>query len=1139
MTDPVQPGATPPPEPAALRHRSPWRWLRRLIYLVLLLTFALAGMLAAVLGTGPGLRATLALADRAAPGAVVTQSVTGSLAGPLEIRGLAVLGDLVRIERVAFDWHPAALREGRLHVALLEVEGVRVVPPAAQPAPEPAPGSVALPALPEIRLPIAIAIDRLRIADVTVVQDGVPPLEELLLRGRADGSTATLDALRVRAPGVAVDASGAIGLAADAQTDLALAWSFAPAEGDALAGEGRIAGSRAALRVEHTLRGPVEAQLDATLEGRDLRLDRLHVLRSGTALAATAQGRLRLDDDRVRIEPLTIALLNGSVELGGEAGWAPQPHWDLAVTLDGIDPAVLAADWGGRIGGRLASRGRVAEGAPSAEVAIDAIEGTLRGYPVKLAAMLGLEGREARIDRLDFRSGEATLAASGRVGETLELGWTIDAPKLEQLAPGIAGALRGAGRIAGSATRPRVTAKLEGNALRAGESGVASLAVAADVGIDEQAPLRLDLAARGLRGGGKAVGDLSLDLDGTQAAHRLALALSGGELGLGAKLALAGGLREQATWAGKVEELTLRSAEAGEWRLARPAELALGDDLALKPLCLASGEARLCVAASRAADGAWQANLDLAKLPLALAQPQLPKDVTVAGAVSLDARASGNASGALAADATLTFPGARLTLPFGDQKKELDLSASRLAARIDRKGAGAELALQLGELASAQGRVDLPGWSPAANDPAKQRLEAKLKAQVPDLAFVRAFAPDLGAVAGRVTADLAAGGTLAAPKPTGQVALQGGRVEIPDAGLDIQDVQLTARLQGERIEYKGGARSGEGELRLTGFTQLDAAQNWPTQVEVKGRELTVIDTLDYVAVLSPDLRFRSGKDGMALEGELFVPRARLRPAKLPEGAVTPSGDVKVKRRDAPAEASKGGAALPLTLKVRLRLGDQVRFEALKLRGRLEGNLLVEQLPGRDPVGNGRLGVVDGVYTGLGKDLKIEKGWVNYASSPLDNPGLDMRAKNETADVTAGLTLTGTAKQPKVTLFSTPARPQAEILSYLLFGKPLGRSGSSEEKSSVADAAGVLGGNLLASQVGRQLGLEEFGVSGVGDKAALTVGQYVTPQLYLQYVSGLRSSINRLRIRYDLMKGLQLQTETGDQQAADLFYTFER
>jgi len=135
-------------------------------------------------------------------------------------------------------------------------------------------------------------------------------------------------------------------------------------------------------------------------------------------------------------------------------------------------------------------------------------------------------------------------------------------------------------------------------------------------------------------------------------------------------------------------------------------------------------------------------------------------------------------------------------------------------------------------------------------------------------------------------------------------------------------------------------------------------------------------------------------------------------------------------------------------------------------------------------------------------------------------------------------MTGTARKPKIELFSKPPRPQSEVLSYLLFGKPLSGT-AKEDRGTVTDAAGALGGQLLASQIGRQLGLDEFSVSGTGDKAALTVGQYVTPQLYLQYVSGLRSQINRLRMRYDLTKWLQVQTETGDQQAADIFYIFER
>ena len=69
----------------------------------------------------------------------------------------------------------------------------------------------------------------------------------------------------------------------------------------------------------------------------------------------------------------------------------------------------------------------------------------------------------------------------------------------------------------------------------------------------------------------------------------------------------------------------------------------------------------------------------------------------------------------------------------------------------------------------------------------------------------------------------------------------------------------------------------------------------------------------------------------------------------------------------------------------------------------------------------------------------------------------------------------------------PPRPQSEVLSYLLFGKPLSGT-SKEDQGTLTGAAGSLGGQLLASQIGRQLGLDELSVSGTGDKAALTEQQ---------------------------------------------------
>ena len=1250
--------------PSVVRRRGVFGWLWRIALAVLLVVIAGIGALVA---TESGLRAALGLAQSAMPKQLSIQSVSGRLIGPLEIHGLrfADSAAAVEIDRAAFDWRPRELLAGRLHLTVLELQGIRVTPgetpPAAEPASEPA-------ALPEIALPVEVVVDRIQIGDARVMREGVPPLEGAVLRARAGGRDLAIDELSLQLPGLRLALAGGISLAAGKASDLQIDWTWDAARGQALTGTGTVTGPIDALRIEHRVAGAAEvvltasvaglpgtprwdAALDlvrvepalflddvpaltltgrltsrgvptdltadgslrvseadlgthqvdlaATLAGDDARLEKLEISQPdgpaklvasaqarlagepefavevdwtalqwpprGEALAASPEGRLQVDGrpsayrfetrgkvvapqapptafhlagtgDRTqaRIDRLRLDLLEGAIETVGSVSWAPEPSWGLGVTLSNIDPGAHWPQWSGRLKGALSSRGRVGESGPEAALEIGAIEGRLRDYPVMLTAGVQLAGRAVAIERLSLSSGSARVDAAGSIGDSLDLRWSVDARDLAQVLPDSAGSLKGEGRVTGSREHPRVAARIEGGGLRFQDNGVARLLVDADLGLAPDAPLRLDLTATGIGAGGRSVGDLAAKAGGSQREHRFTLDLTGGETGIGGSIALAGGLNDRHVWQGKLERTDLRTGEWGDWRLQRPADLEIGPVAKATPICLASSEARICVDGSRQEDGAWKGSLDLANLPLALVQPHLPKDMTIAGALSAKATGSGDARGAVTAVATVALPGARLRMPMGEEVRDLDLSKGSVTARVDGKGARGEARLFLGDLASVDAKADLPGWTPRA-DPAKQRLGGSLKARVPDLAFVKAFAPDLGAVSGQVALDLGLDGTLAQPRAKGQGGLTNGRVEVPDAGLDLRDLRLSVRSQGgDRLDYDGGARSGEGDLRITGQTVLDAKQNWPTSLQVSGRDFTVFDTAEFLVLVSPDLRLKSGKDGSVLEGELLVPRATVRPAGLPKGTVAPSADVRIKGKEPPA---KGGGP-PITTRVRLRLGDHVRVDAFQLRARLEGNLLVEQQPGKDLVGNGRLGIAEGTYSGLGKDLKIQRGELNYASSPLDNPGLNVRAVTETPEVTAGMIMTGTAREPKIELFSKPPRPQSEVLSYLLFGKPLSGT-AKDDQGTIADAAGALGSQLLASQIGRQLGLDELSVSGTGDKAALTVGQYVTPQLYLQYVSGLRSQVNRLRMRYDITRWLQVQTETGDQQGADLFYIIER
>jgi translocation and assembly module TamB len=266
-----------------------------------------------------------------------------------------------------------------------------------------------------------------------------------------------------------------------------------------------------------------------------------------------------------------------------------------------------------------------------------------------------------------------------------------------------------------------------------------------------------------------------------------------------------------------------------------------------------------------------------------------------------------------------------------------------------------------------------------------------------------------------------------------------------------------------------------------------------------------------------------------------VPYARLRPRSLPKSALSNSPDMVI-TGDRQAEVTSKDT--PLHAQVRISLGKRVSFDGFGLRGNFTGSLLVIDEPGRPVIGRGRLGIENGVYQAYGQDLSIERGFALFADNPVENPGLDVRAVREVNDVTAGMRVTGTLKNPKLKLFSTPPMIESEILTYLITGRP---PGESSESVGVAAALKASGAGSLAEELGRQFGLEELRVDGGSslEDASLVAGTYLSPRLYVQYINELSTGDTKLRMRYDLTDRWQVEAETGNTQAGDFFYTFER
>ncbi|MGH8504794.1 MAG: translocation/assembly module TamB domain-containing protein, partial [Stenotrophobium sp.] len=57
-------------------------------------------------------------------------------------------------------------------------------------------------------------------------------------------------------------------------------------------------------------------------------------------------------------------------------------------------------------------------------------------------------------------------------------------------------------------------------------------------------------------------------------------------------------------------------------------------------------------------------------------------------------------------------------------------------------------------------------------------------------------------------------------------------------------------------------------------------------------------------------------------------------------------------------------------------------------------------------------------------------------------------------------------------------------------------------------------------------------------AALTLGKYLTPKLFVSYGVSLFQPGQTFRMLYDIGHGFQLQTESGTASGGDLLYTYE-
>ncbi len=784
---------------------------------------------------------------------------------------------------------------------------------------------------------------------------------------------------------------------------------------------------------------------------------------------------------------LTGEVLDGRVDATGDVVFSPEPAWDLLLKTTGVNPGLQWPDQQGSVSATIKTTGRLTDSGPDLVADIQDLSGNYRGQALAGGGRVAFAGGEIKADGMSAKVGSATVNLDGAIGDPVDLSFQMDAEQFTDLLPGVAGDIDLQGKITGSRDTPKLEFELKAQDFVSESLSAEDLNGSGIIDLTGDTESSIKIAGTSLKLGGYQWRDVKVDGGGKPEEHQLTVAMTGNAPDIA--IELKGGVTDE-LWSGELGKLDLLQTPVGDWKLHEPVAIdASRASFATTVLCLTNLPAVIC------ADGNWDSTSGVAsRLALEsfnselfsdLMPPDIAVDAPLSGTVDFTMKPGSKPNATAKFDIPrgqiqFTSKGDVITAVLGESEAEVLLSDDSVTTTVD-------LALgQIGTVVAETVVTDLYGT---------QDLRGNIVSEIQDISLAGIGASQLSSIDGAFASELELGGTLKAPQLVGGVSLQGFAAEIPSLSVRLEDGNITATSDGNgNLNIDGQIKSGDGELDVAGFFNPETGE---MEVEIKGEEFQVANAKRQKAVISPDLKMAINGETISVIGELEIPSAFIKTGG-DGGVVIESPDVTViVSAEDQQEQEENNSRVALEIKV--SLGDDVRIAAGPFDGALAGGLTLEQVPGKVPTGSGAIEVVSGDFLVYGQKLTMERGRVLFGGGPLDNPGLELDVAREAPlyDVKAGVKVRGTAQVPIFELQSEPQQTDANTISYILFGKP------------------------------------------VGTGVSYTLGKFITPDLFVSYGIGLFDRIQAFNMRYKITDTVSLIGTSSTISSADVIYTIER
>ncbi|CAK4069734.1 translocation/assembly module TamB domain-containing protein [Vibrio sp. 16] len=1121
-------------------------------------------------------------------------TATGKISTPVPIRisrialsdiTLDVLGNKIDWQRFStglfFQGNKLRLNKTLLsgiNVELAESEDQPVTPP-------PTPAEPATIELPAVVLPLQMDIVRIDIHDFELKQETPVIVHHLGLEAKASASQVTISTLELDMPEVEATLNSKITLNQGYPLNLNLQATVKEetAKGQHLSLSAK--GSIADLSLDASLSGLASADIQATLQPLEPDLPFDVAIEKGKVqwplhgqgdyfvdlktletqgslkgydvkLATVIQGKDLPDLDlsvegsgnleQITLRSILLKTLGGSIFGDVMANWQQPINWAANLSLTHIQPGLQWQEAEGDISGLVSTTGSLTE-AGGWQVAVSQldIDGVLRDYPLNIEGTLNasdMKGKgEFNIDTpgLVLSHGPNNIHAKGTLNDTWRMDLSLDLPELAKSVPDLKGKAIGDVRLRGPLKEPDVSLALDIDSVDwQQQAQVQHITLKGEITPLPAPSGDLSLVVKSASYQDYVIDDVELRFNGSQQSHRLTLDVISNIAST--SLALAGTLTDKPdiAWNGALERMQL-SSEQGEWALEKSTEI--GFDMATQRVAVAAhcwlqADSSLCLNDNIDVGKDGEASLSLKQFDFTQLEGFIPEGTSLEGQVNAQVWAKWREGQSPEVNASVELPEGGVT-----QDLEVPLTIGwetiKLNATLKQDRLQADWLIDITDNGDVSGQAMIPNV--AVDD---KQLDGKLILTTFDLDFLSPLLGQYSQLKSSISTDLAFTGPLLQPKVEGQFLVDDILLQGEISPVQIDSGELKVNFNGYQATLTSALNTPDGTLQLTGDADWLDLQDWRSHLRVFATELKV-DVPPMVAIkVVPDMTISASPKYAKIEGDIALPWGRIVVEELPPSAIGVSKDQVILNNDLQPENINSSIPFAVETDINISIGDDFKLSAFGLEGGLIGKLNVAQRD-KGPFITGEVNIVEGSYRSFGQDLIIEQGKI-LMNGPVDQPYVQIKAirnpDNTRDDVTAGVKVTGPATEPVVTIFSDPAMPQANALSYLLRGQDIdGESGGNAMTTTLIGLSLAQSGRVVG-EIGEAFGVQDLQLdtAGSGEDSQVTVSGYVLPGLQVKYGVGIFDSVGEFTVRYRLMKDLYVEAVTGVSSAVDLLYQFE-